>query len=122
METILNINGRSETISASPIDNLRDALRNAGYYSVRYGSDDGVSGASAILLDGKLVNSTTMLVGQAVNHQIETVEGLTQQVGELHPIQKAFMETGAIQSGYATPAMILAAKALLESNLHPTEA
>jgi putative selenate reductase molybdopterin-binding subunit len=97
-------------------------LRNAGYYSVRYGSDDGVSGASAILLDGRLVNSTTMLVGQAFNHHIETVEGLTQQVGEIHPIQKAFMETGAIQSGYATPAMILAAKALLQGNLHPTEA
>ncbi|UCC51154.1 MAG: molybdopterin-dependent oxidoreductase [Anaerolineaceae bacterium] len=121
MEIILNINGRSETISASSSDNLRDALRNAGYYSVRYGSDDGVSGASAILLDGKLVNSTTMLVGQALNHQIETVEGLSQQVGELHPLQKAFIETGAIQSGYATPAMILAAKALLEHNLHPTE-
>ncbi len=100
---------------ASPTDNLRDALRSAGYYSARYGSDDGVTGASAILVDGRLVNSTTMIVGQAVDHQIETVEGLTQQVGELHPIQKAFIETGAIQSGYSTPAMILAAKALLGS-------
>jgi putative selenate reductase molybdopterin-binding subunit len=121
MEISLNINGRAETIPAFPTDNLRDALRTAGYYSVRYGSDDGVTGASAILLDGKLVNSTTMMVGQAVGHQIETVEGLTQHVGELHPIQKAFIETGAIQSGYATPAMILAAKALLDRDLNPTE-
>ena len=121
MEITLNINGRNEIINASPTDNLRGALRSAGYYSARYGSDDGVSGASAILVDGKLVNSTTMIVGQAVDHQIETVEGLTHHVGELHPIQKAFIETGAIQSGYSTPAMILATKALLDNNLNPDE-
>jgi putative selenate reductase molybdopterin-binding subunit len=121
MKITLNINGRSEMINASPTDNLRDALRGAGYYSARYGSDDGTTGASAILVNGKLVNSTTMVVGQAVNHQIETVESLTQHVGELHPIQKAFIETGAIQSGYATPAMILASKALLDHNLDPSE-
>jgi putative selenate reductase molybdopterin-binding subunit len=122
MEITLNINGRSEMINASPTDNLRDALRGAGYYSARYGSDDGSTGASAIIVDGKLVNSTTMVVGQVVDHQIETIEGLTQHVGELHPIQKAFIETGAIQSGYATPAMILAAKALLDHNLNPSKA
>ncbi len=121
MEIPLNINDRSETIYALPTDNLRDALRSAGYYSVRYGSDDGATGASAILLDGKLVSSTTLIVGQAVGHTIETVEGLIHQVGELHFIQKAFIETGAIQSGYATPAMILATKALLAHNLNPTE-
>jgi putative selenate reductase molybdopterin-binding subunit len=69
-----------------------------------------------------LVNSDVMLVGQAVGRTIETVEGLTRRVGELHPIQKAFIETGAIQSGYSTPAMILAAKALLAENPSPTEA
>jgi putative selenate reductase molybdopterin-binding subunit len=122
MEITLSINGRPEIIIASPTDSLRYALRTAGYYSARYGSDDGVTGASAVLIDGKLVNSTTMLVGQAVDHHIETVEGLSQRVGELHPIQKAFIETGAIQSGYSTPAMILAAKALLDHNLDPSEA
>ncbi|RMG94273.1 MAG: xanthine dehydrogenase [Chloroflexi bacterium] len=122
MEITLNINGRSQTISAHPTDTLLTALRHAGYYSVRYGSDDGTTGAGAILLDGRLVNSETILVGQAIGHHIETVEGLTTQVGELHPIQKAFIETGAIQSGYSTPAMILAAKALLDQNPNPTEA
>ncbi len=122
MEIPLHINDRSESLVALPIDNLRDALRRAGYYGARYGSDDGATGASAILLDGKLVNSDTMIVGQAVGHKIETIEGLAHQVGELHPIQRAFIETGAIQSGYATPAMILAAKGLLDRNINPTEA
>ena len=122
MTISLNINGQEVSVPAAKTDNLRDALRAAGYFSVRYGSDDGATGASAILLDGILVNSDTMLAGQAVGHEIETIEGLIHQVGELHPIQKAFIETGAIQSGYSTPAMILAAKALLDRNLNPSEA
>jgi putative selenate reductase molybdopterin-binding subunit len=63
-----------------------------------------------------------MLAAQADGHRIETVEGLTRRVGDLHPIQRAFIETGAIQSGYSTPAMILAAKALLDRNPDPSEA
>lgn len=120
-EISLNINGRSHTLYTSPTETLRDALRSLGFYSVRYGSDDGVTGAAAILYDGRLVNSDTLLAAQAVGHQIETVEGLTERVGELHPIQQAFIETGAIQSGYSTPAMILAAKALLDETPNPTE-
>ncbi len=90
-------------------------MSGAGYFFVRFGSHDGATGAAAVLVNGKLVNSDTLLVGQVVGKQIETVEGLTTAVGDLHPIQKAFIETGAIQSGYSTPAMILAAKALLEA-------
>ena len=122
MEISLNINGRNQTLYASPTDTLRDALRQAGYFSVRFGSHSGETGASAILIDGRLQNSDTLLVGQAVGHRLETIEGLNPQVGQLHPIQKAFIETGAIQSGYSTPAMILAAKALLDHNLNPSEA
>jgi putative selenate reductase molybdopterin-binding subunit len=118
----LNINGREHIIDAQPTDSLLVALRAAGFFSVRYGSDDGQTGAAAVVLDGRLVNSDTLLVGQALDHRIETVEGLSPQVGQLHPIQQAFIETGAIQSGYSTPAMILAAKALLDRNPHPTEA
>lgn len=121
MTTTLHINGQSQTVPAYPTDSLLIALRRAGYYSVRFGSDSGETGASAILLNGKLVNSETLLVGQAIGHTIQTVEGLTPAVGQLHPIQQAFIETGAIQSGYSTPAMILAAKGLLDQNLSPTE-
>lgn len=122
MEISLNINGRSQTLTAHPTDTLLKALRGAGYFSVRYGSDSGETGAGAVLVDGKLVSSETMLVGQAIGHHIETVEALNLRVGELHPIQKAFIETGAIQSGYSTPAMILATKALLDRTLRPSEA
>lgn len=118
----LNINGKTHTLAVSLTTNLRDALRGAGCFSVRFGSHDGATGAAAVLVDGKLVNSDTLLAGQVVGKRIETVEGLTTAVGDLHPIQKAFMETGAIQSGYSTPAMILAAKALLDANPNPTEA
>lgn len=122
MELSLSINGKNQTVQANPTDTLLAALRGAGYFSVRFGSHDGKTGAAAVLVDGQLVNSDVMLVGQAVGHRIETIEGLNAGIGELHPIQKAFVETGAIQSGYSTPAMILAAKALLDKNLNPTEA
>ncbi|KAA3658989.1 MAG: xanthine dehydrogenase [Chloroflexi bacterium] len=122
MNVTLHINGKSHPLHTSPTDTLLNALRQAGFFSVRFGSADGSTGAAAILLDGKLVNSETMLVGQAVGHTIETVESLNSGVDQLHPIQKAFVETGAIQSGYSTPAMILAAKALLAQTLNPTEA
>ncbi|NHZ71657.1 MAG: molybdopterin-dependent oxidoreductase [Aquificales bacterium] len=121
MTILLNINNQQIEIHAHATDTLMKALRRAGYFSVRFGSDDGQTGASAILLDGKLVNSSTLLAGQAEGRRIETVEGLTVRVGELHPIQQAFIETGAIQSGYSTPAMMLAAKALLAQNANPTE-
>lgn len=118
----LNINGHDEEMRALPTDVLRDALRRAGYMSVRFGSHTGETGAAAVLLDGCLVSADTLLVGQAVGHRLETVESLNTRVGELHPIQQAFIETGAIQSGYSTPAMILAAKALLDREPNPTEA
>ncbi|MEZ4593492.1 MAG: molybdopterin cofactor-binding domain-containing protein [Chloroflexota bacterium] len=118
----LNINGKNFDISAKPTDTLLSALRSAGFFSVRFGSHDGKTGAAAVLVDGQLVNSDVLLAGQAVGHKIETVEGLNPGVNELHPVQKAFVETGAIQSGYSTPAMILAAKALLAQNPNPTEA
>ncbi len=117
----LHINGHDEEILALPTDGLRDALRRAGYMSVRFGSHTGETGAAAVLLDGRLVSADTLLVGQVAGHRLETVEGLNTRVGELHPIQRAFIETGAIQSGYSTPAMILAAKALLDRQPNPTE-
>ncbi|MFQ5435173.1 MAG: molybdopterin cofactor-binding domain-containing protein, partial [Anaerolineae bacterium] len=96
-------------------------LRREGYFSVRFGSDSGETGASAVLLDGRLVSAAVLLAPQADGHTIETIEGMAQGL-KLHPIQQAFIRTGAIQSGYSTPAMILAAKALLEKNPSPTEA
>ena len=121
MTLTLTINGTPRTITCKPHESLRTVLRRAGCYSVRYGSDTGETGAAAVLVDGRLVSADVMLAAQAEGHRIETVEGLSVP-GELHPIQQAFVETGAIQSGYSTPAMILAAKALLDRNPNPTEA
>jgi putative selenate reductase molybdopterin-binding subunit len=121
MEINVTINNQAKTFTCEPDETLFKVLRREGYYSVRYGSDTGETGAAAVLLNGRLVSSEIMLAAQADGHTIETVEGLA--IGlELHPIQQAFIHTGAIQSGYATPAMILAAKALLEKNPTPTEA
>ena len=79
------------------------------------------TGAGAVLVDGELIASEIMLAAQADGHTIETIEGLAPRM-TLHPIQEAFVATGAIQSGYSTPAMILGTKALLEANPDPSEA
>ncbi|MGD2050300.1 MAG: molybdopterin-dependent oxidoreductase, partial [Chloroflexota bacterium] len=120
MEIKLTLNGEEKTIHCQPGDSLFQVLRREGIYSVRYGSETGETGAAAVLLDGELVSSDIMLAAQADGRTVETVESLSQGIN-LHPIQQAFIETGAIQSGYSTPAMILAAKALLDENPNPTE-
>ena len=117
----VTINGEEKDISCEPHETLLRVLRQEGYFSVRFGSDTGETGAAAILFDGKLANADVMLAVQADGHHIETVEGLSNGT-DLHPIQEVFMRTGAIQSGYATPATILAAKTSLDDNPHPTEA
>ncbi|MGD8805670.1 MAG: 2Fe-2S iron-sulfur cluster-binding protein, partial [Chloroflexota bacterium] len=120
MEIQLTINGQESVIDCDPGETLFRVLRRQGLFSVRFGSDSGETGAAAVLLDGDLVSSDVLLAAQADGHVVETVEGLSQGL-DLHPIQQAFVRAGAIQSGYSTPAMILAAKALLERNPDPTE-
>lgn len=121
MEIHVTINGAKKSLRCEPGESLMRVLRREGYHSVRYGSDTGETGAAAILLDGRLVSSDILLAAQADGHTLETVESLASGLN-LHPIQEAFIRTGAIQSGYSTPAMILAAKALLEKNPNPSEA
>ncbi len=121
MKINVTINNAQKNITCAPHETLLKVLRREGYFSVRFGSDTGETGAAAVLLNGNLVNSDIMLAAQANGHTLETVEGLAQGIN-LHPIQQAFIRTGAIQSGYSTPAMILAAKALLDKNPTPSEA
>ncbi len=120
MKINLTINGDPRELECRPDESLRQILRREGYFSVRFGAETGETGADAILLDGRLVASEIMLGVQADGHVVETVEGLSPGRG-LHPIQEAFVTVGAIQSGYSTPAMVLAAKALLDENPDPTE-
>ncbi len=120
MEITITINGERKKIHISPTEKLLDVLRRCGYKSVKKGCETGNCGACVVLLDGKLVNSCTVLAIRANNREIITVEGLG-SINNPHPIQEAFAESGAVQCGYCVPGSILATKALLDRNSNPSE-
>ena len=128
MNFTLTINASRHEIEANASETLFTVLRRLGYYGIKFGDEQGLSGADTILLDGRPVNAGSMLAAQAEDHNIVTIEGIGEHPDQgwkktsgLHPLQKAFIENGAIQCGYCTPAQIMAAKALLDRNPNPTE-
>lgn len=121
MDIRLTINGAERLIPTQVGETLLEVLRRSGYVGVKHGCEDGSCGVCTVLLDGKAVFSCVMLALQAVGHAITTIEGLGSREN-LHPLQAAFVEHGAVQCGYCTPAMILSAKALLDENPTPSEA
>ena len=121
MDIELVLNGVPQQVTCEPGDSLLVVLRRLGCFSVRYGSETGETGAAAVLVDGRLVSADVLLAAQAGGHEVTTVESLDVATGELHPIQPAFVESGALQSGYSAGAMVLATKALLERLSDPTE-
>jgi len=120
VEVNLLVNGEPKSWKVAPGEVLRDVLRREGYYSVKYGCEIGECGACTVLLDGKAVHSCQVLAVQAEGHSVTTIEGLSTRF-ELHPLQEAFVEEGAVQCGYCTPGMVLAAKSLLDENPNPTD-
>ena len=121
MDVSLQINGVIHQWNIDPGDSLLAVLRREGYFGVKFGGcQHGECGACTILLDGLAVNSCLLPAMEAEGKEVVTIEGLARD-GQLHPLQKNFVELGAIQCGYCTPGMILTAKALLERNPHPTE-
>jgi len=116
----LTVNGEARHWTIAPGDLLLDVLRREGYFGVKRGCEKGECGACTVLLDGNPINSCLMFAAQAESREVLTIEGLAHE-GSLDPIQSAFLEHGAVQCGYCTPGMILAAKALLARNPHPTE-
>ena len=120
MQIRLNINGREKTLEVEASESLLRTLRRNGYFGVKHGCETGECGACTVLLDGRPVPSCVVLASQAAGRNVTTIEGIGTR-GNLHPLQQAFVETGAIQCGYCTPAMILAAKALLDANRAPSE-
>ena len=122
IELSIILNGVRRSIGCAPGEMLLSVLRREGCFSVRYGSGSGESGAAAVLIDGRLVSADVLLAAQADGHEVTTVGSLNVASGELHPIQAAFVEAGALQSGYSAGAMVLAAKALLDRNPDPSEA
>jgi putative selenate reductase molybdopterin-binding subunit len=119
----VHVNGQAVSLEGGPATSLLEALRGAGFFSVKRGCDTGACGACTVLLDGQPVTSCHVLAVQAAGCCIQTAEGLGmapdlgwQNSPGLHPLQQAFIELGAVQCGYCTPAMLLAASALLERN------
>ncbi|SJZ30521.1 (2Fe-2S)-binding protein [Selenihalanaerobacter shriftii] len=106
------------SVNMTLLDLIRDEFKLTG---TKKGCDEGDCGACTVLMNGKPVSSCMILAIDASGKDIETIEGLKGDDGELHPIQQAFVEIGAIQCGFCTPGMILTAKSLLNNNLEPTE-
>ncbi len=128
MKITLQVNGIDHGIEVTPGASLLDVLRRSGYLGVKHGCETGECGACTVLLDGVPVNACLVLAAQAEGHRIQTIESVGQHPEQgwrltegLHPLQRAFVENGAIQCGYCTPAQILAAKQLLERQPNPSE-
>jgi xanthine dehydrogenase iron-sulfur cluster and FAD-binding subunit A len=120
-QPILRVNGQSYPIDVEPRMTLLDCLRDKlGLVGAHAGCEHGVCGACTVLVDGMAVRSCLMFAVQADDRAITTIEGLTPAPGELSVLQDAFCETHGLQCGYCTPAMILAAHALLAGNPAPT--
>ena len=122
IQVSFEVNGRPVTVNSLPNRTLLDVLReDLGLTGVKDAcGGEGECGACTVIMDGKSVNSCMVFIGQVEGCAIETIEGLAKD-GELHPLQRAFAETGAVQCGYCTPGAIMAAKALLQENPHPSD-
>jgi aerobic carbon-monoxide dehydrogenase small subunit len=124
MQTIqisCTVNGRPETLSTAPYRTLLEVLREElGLTGAKEGCGSGDCGACTVLVDGAPVSACLMLAGQVEGRQVLTVEGLSAGT-ELHPVQAAFAEYGAVQCGFCIPGMIMSAVALLDENPHPTD-
>ena len=116
----LEVNGRAYKTEVGPYTTLLQVLRDHLHItSPKVGCNTGDCGTCSVILDGKLVKSCVTNAAAAQGKDVLTVEGLAEP-GKLHPLQQAFQEYYAAQCGFCTPGMLLAAKALLDENPHPT--
>ena len=115
----LTVNDRPVSASIAAETTLLDFLREQGFIEVKRGCDKGDCGACTVILEGKAVLSCLTLALQADGCKVYTVKSLG-TAENMHPLQKAFVGHEALQCGFCTPGMLLAAKALLDSNPHPT--
>ncbi|PJF38627.1 MAG: xanthine dehydrogenase, partial [Phototrophicales bacterium] len=128
MKITFTLNNELVTWTVPPYMTLLRALRQHGYMGTKFSDEFGIAGADTVLVDGRPVLAGMILAHQVEGRSVITIEGVGgfQQRGwrgsePLHPLQQAFIETGAIQCGYETPALILCALALLDKNPNPTE-
>ncbi len=115
------VNGDPVDFLCDPNTSLLNALRDElDLTGSKEGCGSGDCGACSVMIDGELVCSCLVLAAEAQDRRIETIEGMAQE-GQLHPLQRKFLEHGALQCGFCTPGVLIAAKALLERNPNPTE-
>jgi len=118
----LRINGQTHAVPAEPERPLLTVLRDElGLTGSKYGCGEGACGACTVLVDGEATRSCTTPLDEVVNTRITTIEGLEQK-GQLHPVQQAFLDAGAMQCGYCIPGMILGAVDLLARKPSPSDA
>ncbi len=117
----LNVNGKEYERATKPNSTLDEFLRDElGLKGTKIGCGEGECGACTIIMDGQTVNACCVLALEAEGSEITTIEGVASGK-ELHPIQKSFIEQGAVQCGYCTPGMVLSTKAFLDKNPSPTD-
>ena len=115
------VNGRTYPIDAGPDTTLLTALReHLNLTGTKYGCGEGQCGACTVLVNGKAQRSCITKVASVGQKEVTTIEGLASGE-ELHPVQQAFLDEGALQCGYCTPGMIISAVALLKQNPRPAE-
>jgi carbon-monoxide dehydrogenase small subunit len=117
----LDINGRAIETTVPAHRTLLAALRDLGFVDVKSGCEKGDCGACAVLLDGEAFDSCLTLAWTAEGKAITTVSGLGGGNSELHPLQRAFADIGAIQCGYCTPGLIIAARSILAETPDPSD-
>jgi len=121
-EATLHVNGVAYPVEIEPGRSLLSVIRTeVGLTGAKEGCDDSECGACMVLLDGRPVNSCSYLALQADGREVTTIEGLTGDDGELHPLQQAFLDQGGVQCGFCTPGMLISAKVLLDSTPNPSE-
>ncbi len=120
VELELTVNEKTYKLEIEPDERLIDVLRRRlGFTGTKEGCGEGECGACTVILDGRTVNSCLVLGVQAHGRKIITIEGVGDR-RRPHPVQRAFVEEGAVQCGYCTPGMVLSAKALLDKNSDPS--
>lgn len=116
----LTINGEKKELLVSPNERLLPVLRRAGYKGVKEGCNEGTCGACTVILNGRAVYACILFAFQADGAALQTIEGAG-DFDRPHPFQQALVEEGGVQCGYCTPGMVMAAKALLDAQPHPSD-
>ncbi len=117
----LTVNGKSYSVETEPDTDLLEVIRDdIGLTGTKYGCGESMCGACTVLLDGVAVHSCITQLSEVSGKQITTIEGLEKD-GQLHPLQQAFLDEGAMQCAYCVPGMIMKAAELLRSNSNPSD-